>query len=155
MIRKAYFLLLLLVVGCNIPSTAARLAVHAMAELDSLQKIEERPALVFIHTNWCRYCQAMEHTTFRDRDIVSILNEKFWFVSFDAESKSDILYNGQTYHYKPTGNNTGVHDLAQELGSINGELSYPAICVLGADRKIIFQYNQYLSAKDLMRVLQQ
>lgn len=156
MIRKALFMLSLLAVSCVAQLTASpRLTIHTFGEIDSLQKIEKRNVLVFIHTDWCRYCQSMEHTTLKDRKIITLLNEKFWFADLNAEERQDIVFNGHAFKYKPTGSNTGVHELAEQLGTINGQVSYPTVCMLNPDYKITFQYNQYLSAKDLLKVLQE
>ena len=32
----------------------------SFAELDSLQRVEQRNVLVFIHTDWCKYCQILK-----------------------------------------------------------------------------------------------
>lgn len=154
MMRKACLLLLLLAFACVAQLTASpRLSVYTFAEIDSLQKIEKRNVLVFIRTDWCRYCQSMEHAAFKDKEIIGLLNEQFWFADLNAEERQDIVFNGHLFQYKPTGNNTGIHELAEQLGTINGQLSYPALCILDPDYKITFQYNQYLLPRDLLKVL--
>ena len=71
----------------------------------------------------------------------------------NAEEKSDITYNGQTYKFRPTGNNTGIHELGEKFTMPNGEAAYPSICILNPDFEIIFQYNQLLSINDLRLLL--
>ena len=88
-----------------------------------------------------------------DQDLIALLDERFWFVVFDAEEKKDVPFNGNVYHYKPSGNNTGVNELAEQLGTIENELRYPATCVLNPDYQIIFQYNQFLSPEQLKTIL--
>ncbi|MFD3004019.1 thioredoxin family protein [Pontibacter toksunensis] len=122
-------------------------------QLESLQKEERRPMVVFISTDWCRYCSGMKLSTFRDEQVVKLLNASFYFVSLNAEEKKDISFYGHTYKYKPTGNETGVHELAEQLGSIKGQLSYPTLSVLNADMEIMYQYGGFLSAKELVFIL--
>lgn len=154
MMRKRRILISFFVLGCIARLTASpRLNIYTFAEIDSLQKIERRNVVVFIHTEWCKYCQAMQQTTFKNKEVLDALNEKFWFAAIDAEAKKDIPFNGKVYLYKPTGSNTGIHQLAEHLGTINGQVSYPTICLLNAEHKIIYQYNQYLSSKDLLKIL--
>jgi thioredoxin-related protein len=154
MIRKIYILLALLVVSYVKPlSAAAHLTVYRFEQIDSLQQIEKRNVLVFIHTDWCRFCRAMEQTTLKNNDVVNMLNSQFYFVTLDAEEKRDILFHGKPFKYKPTGANTGIHELAVALGTINRQVSYPTVCILNADYELIFQYNQFLSAADLIKVL--
>lgn len=131
----------------------SQLQTYSFSQLDSLQKTENNNIVVFIHTDWCRYCQSMKNTTFKDKRVIKLLNENFWFADLNAEEKQDITFNGYTFKYKPTGNDTGTHELAEQLGKIKGKVSYPTLCILNPDNEIIFQYNQFLSSADLLKVL--
>lgn len=133
----------------------AQLKTHHFQQIDSLQKREQRPVVVFIHTDWCRYCQAMKNTTFKDEKVISLLNDSFYFIDFNGEEKRNIPFNGQSFAYKPYGVNTGVHELAEYLGNKDGRLSYPAISILNADSELIFQYHQFVSSIDLLKLLYQ
>lgn len=95
----------------------------------------------------------MKNTTFKNDEVINGLNQKFYFISLDVEEKQDIRFRGHTFTYKPTGANTGVNELAEQLGTINGELSYPAICFLNAEYKIINQQEGYLAAKGFLSIL--
>ena len=122
-------------------------------QLDSLQKREQKPVLVFIHTSWCKYCQAMEHTTFQNKEVKEMLEKSFYFVELNAEEKQDIIIKGRTFHYRPTGAGAGQHELAQELGTIDGKISFPTLCFLNADYEIIYQRSGFLTAKELKEIL--
>ena len=123
-------------------------------QLDSLQAIEKRPVLIFIHTSWCRYCQAMKHTTFQNQDVMNWLDSAFYRVSLDAETLSDITVREKTFRYQPTGNGVGQHELAQQLGAIEGILTYPTLCFLNTSYEIIYQQAGFLSASQLLSLLQ-
>lgn len=122
-------------------------------QLDSLQKIEKRPVVVFLHTSWCKYCGTMKNTTFKNNEVIKLLHQKYYFVSLDVEEKAAIPFRRYTFKYKPTGANTGVHELAEQLGTIKGQISYPSICFLNTDYDIIFQKQGYLGAKDFLSIL--
>lgn len=128
---------------------------YKFEELDSLQQIEQRAVIVFIHTDWCGYCHAMKKKTFKSEEVITILNDSFWFVSFDAEEKQPVTFNGDTYRFKPTGNNTGMHELSEHLAKVNNQTLFPATCVLDPSNNIVFQYNQFISAPDLLAFLQE
>ena len=146
--------LIFLIVGILFPLTVfSQIISQSFEQLAGLQKTQNRFVVVFIHTDWCKYCQAMKNTTFKDKEIAGLLNQNFWFVDLNAEEKSDITFNGQTYKFRPTGNNTGIHELAEQFTSLNGEAAYPSICILNSDFEIIFQYNQLLSINDLRLLL--
>ena len=123
-------------------------------EVDRLQHIQKRKIIVFIHTDWCQYCQRMKSTTFKNQEIIDKLNSDFYLIDFNAEEKRDITFNGQVFKYKPTGNNVGVHELALQLGTINKQIVYPVLCVLNEENEIILQYSNYLNAKDFKVLLE-
>jgi thioredoxin-related protein len=122
-------------------------------QLDSLQAIEKKPVVVFLHTFWCKYCGTMKNSTLKNREVISVINDKFYFVSLDIEEKKPIYFQSHTFHYKPTGVNTGVHELAEQLGTINGSIAYPGLCILNAANEIIYQKEGYISAKELLVIL--
>lgn len=143
----------LLFCSCKQISVFAQLQTYQFEQIDSLQKIEARPVFIFIHTTWCKYCTAMGQTTFKDKQTIAALNKKYYCIFLDAEIQKDIFFNNHLFKYKATGNNTGVHELAVLLGTTNGQVSYPAICILNADYEIIFQYSSFLSSVDLLKIL--
>lgn len=123
-------------------------------EAESLQQTQKRKIIVFIHTNWCQFCQRMKASTFKNQEIIEKLNSNFYFIDFNAEEKGDITFNNQTFKYKPSGNNVGVHELALQLGTMNKQIVYPVLCVLNEKNEIILQYNNYLNPKDFKLLLE-
>ncbi|TKB99027.1 thioredoxin family protein [Pedobacter cryophilus] len=120
---------------------------------DSLQSIKNKPLVIFIHTDWCQYCQSMENTTFKNKEIIKLLNEKFYFISLNAEEEKNIWFNQRNFNYQPTGYKTGINELAKELATHNGQLSYPAICFLNSKNEIIYQHHGFLSAPQFLKLL--
>lgn len=131
-----------------------QLQSRSFEAIDSLQKMEKKKIIVFIHTDWCQYCQKMKVTTFKNPEIIQSLNSDFYFIAFNAEEKRDITFNKQTFKYKPTGNNVGVHELALQLGTINNQIVYPVLCILNDKNEMILQYNNYLGPKDFKLLLE-
>lgn len=131
-----------------------QLKSRTFEEVDSLLQIQKQKIIVFIHTDWCQFCQRMKTTTFKNQEIIEKLNTDFYFIDFNAEEKRDITFNNQVFKYKPTGNNVGVHELALQLGTINNQIVYPVLYVLNEKNEIILQYNNYLSPKDFKLLLE-
>lgn len=119
---------------------------------DSLRK-ERRPVLVFIHTDWCTYCKMMELRTFSDANVVSKLQEKFYCVRLNAEETQPITFLQRTYKFKPTGVKTGVHELAQVLGTEKGKLSYPTTVFFDQNLQLQVRVVGALETKRLDSVL--
>ncbi|MFV5697081.1 thioredoxin family protein [Flavobacterium sp. ZT3R17] len=147
-------LLLLLLLFSVIPSGFAQLNVVSFEQIDSLQNIEKRKVVVFIHTDWCQFCHAMKNTTFKNESIIKELNNTFYFIDFNAEEKRTIIFNNASFKFKSTGNTSGIHELAMQLGTINKQLNYPAICVLNSKNEIIFQDNNYIKPKEFQLILE-
>ena len=131
----------------------AQIKTYQFEQIDSLQKIEKRNILIFIHTDWCKYCKMMQNTTFKNDHIIKMLNEKYYFITLNAEEKRTIFFNNHTFSYKPTGTNTGSNELTVQLGTIENKLSFPTLCILNANNEIIFQYPQYITTTDLKTIL--
>ncbi|MDI5948386.1 thioredoxin family protein [Flavobacterium yafengii] len=149
--KKNLYLLLLL---CSaIPAGFAQLHSVSLEQIDSLQRIEKRKTIVFIQTDWCQFCHAMKNTTFKNEEIIKELNNTFYFVDFNAEEKRAVVFNKTTFQFKPTGNNSGTHELAIALGTINKQLNFPVLCVLNSENEIIFQHSGYLKPKELKLIL--
>lgn len=127
---------------------------YTFEEVDSLMLSQKRPVLVFIHTYWCPYCRNMENTTFQDSQLTSILHSGYYFVALDAQTEKPISFKGHTFLFKPTGNGTGVHELAEALALMQGRVSYPTLCILNSEFEIIFQYAGFLNARQLEEVLE-
>lgn len=131
-----------------------QLKSRTFEEIDSLQQIQRRKIIVFIHTDWCQFCQRMKSTTFKNQEIIQQLNANFYFIDFNAEERRDISFQNKTFQFNPTGNNVGVHELALQLGTINKQITYPVLCVLNEKNEIIFQYNNYLNQRDFKQLLE-
>lgn len=164
--QKARYVVIILIcglfssyLGCSLPRNASsasdlKLKTFQFSQLDSLMRIESRPIAVFLRTDWCKYCKSMEQTTFRDAQIVQQLNHYFYFIPFNAEQKDPIVFKGNTFSYQPKGRNIGTHELALALGGENGKIAYPTFVLLNADYEITFQYGAYLSATEMLSVLE-
>jgi thioredoxin-related protein len=96
----------------------------------------------------------MKNTTFKDEKVGKLLTEQFYFVSFDGESKEDVTFLGRTFRFKPSGRNTGVHELAEQLGTKNGQLTYPSLVFLSPQYDILYQYDGFLSARQTRKILE-
>jgi thioredoxin-related protein len=137
-----------------IPSGFAQLKTYSFEQIDSLQRNQNRKIIVFIHTDWCKYCQAMKNTTFKNKEVTKTLNENFYFITLNAEEKRTISFNSRKFIFKTSGNTTGINELAYELATINNQTTYPTLCVLNPQNEIVFQESNYLPAKEFLILLE-
>jgi len=147
---KKWFLILAFLTAA---STFAQLKTHTFEEAEKLAAETPKPYVIFIHTDWCKFCKMMENTTFKNKEIIAALNRNFYFISFNAEEKKDIFFKETVFKFKPKGNNSGVHELATALAEKNGNTTYPTIAILNPDYSVVAQLQSYINAKDLLQVL--
>jgi thioredoxin-related protein len=63
---------------------------------DAIAALEKEPRKIFvdIYADWCGWCKVLDKNTFSDADVAKILNEQFYPVKMDAESKNVLTVNG-------------------------------------------------------------
>ncbi len=110
----------------------------------------DRKVVLKVYTKWCTWCQRMDSQTFSDPQIAAFLNEEFFPVKFDAETKKDIKYNGKTYSFVSTGKR-GHHELAATL--LRGRLSYPTIIFLDENGEYIQSIVGFKSPEEFEMIL--
>lgn len=118
-------------------------------QIDSLQKVSPKPIAIFIHTDWCKYCLMMQESTFKNKKVLQEINDNFYFIRFNAESKKKIFYNGTLFK-----NSSGKeHELALALASKKTGLNYPTIIFLTPSNEIMHQQNEFTDASTLLKVI--
>jgi thioredoxin-related protein len=122
-------------------------------EVEKLHQQKPKPILIFLYTDWCKICFGMKKTTFKNKDVIHILNEKFYLIYINGEEKRDITFLGKTFKYKPSGKNTGTHQLAKELASIKGKISYPTTIILNTKFEIDLQIDSHINSKKMNTIL--
>ena len=140
--RRTWKLLVLAFFFLNSAEVRAQeLITRSMEELSVLQSEEERAVLVFLTADWCTYCERIKNTSFRNPEIITKLNSEFYFVELDIEQEAPITLNGQEFVFKRSGEDTGVHELAEALGRIDGVLSTHTFVVLNPEWELVYQYS--------------
>ena len=117
-------------------------------EIKALQSVESKPIVVLIKTDWCKFCHAMQNTMLKTPQVSQLLRNNFYTIFLNAEEKKSIFFAGREFNFRQ-----GVNELAQELATINGRVSYPTLCILNAQNEIIYQYDGFLSAQAMEEVL--
>lgn len=90
-------------------------------------KVEQKKIFVDVYTNWCHWCKEMDKSTFKDAEVIKLLNEKFYAVKFNAEQKENIEFDNHTFGYRQSGRR-GAHELAMAL--LDNNMGYPSFVFL-------------------------
>jgi thioredoxin-related protein len=115
--------------------------INWMSIEEAAGKKKPRKVVIDVYTDWCGWCKKMDKTTFADEKVAKYVNDKFYAVKLDAESKEPITLNGKTYKYNPQAK---AHELALEL--LQGRMSYPTTVYLDEKFNTIQVQPGYLEA---------
>lgn len=107
---------------------------YTFSEAVALQKKNPRPIMVDIYTSWCGPCKMMSANTFGNAIISKYLNENYYPVKFNAETRDTVTFNDIVFTNKnPEGTPRPVHDFA--ISILDGKLSYPSVVFLNEEIK--------------------
>jgi thioredoxin-related protein len=123
---------------------------YSIEEAEKLSKEQGKKIMIDVYTDWCGWCKKMDKETFNHPVIAKYINENYYPVKLDAESKEDITFMGTTYKYVAQGAR-GYHELA--AGLLNGQLSYPSIAYLNEKLQLLGAIPGYKTAEDMEPLL--
>jgi thioredoxin-related protein len=89
-----------------------------------LQK-EQRPILIDLYTTWCGWCKQMDKKTYSNRQVAAYLQDKFYPVKLDAETRSVISWKGKEYRF-----NTNYRSNEFALYLTHGRLEFPTTIII-------------------------
>jgi thioredoxin-related protein len=112
----------------------------------SLEK-EKRPVLIDLYTDWCGWCKVMDKKTYSNQQVAEYLQEKFYPVKVNAESRDAIVWNGKTYRF-----NSSYRSNEFAVYITQGRLEFPTTVIIPADGEPQ-AIPGYLEPKDLELVV--
>jgi len=140
----------LLLVSLSLFSQQNTVKWYNFEEAIELNKTNPKKILIDVYTDWCGYCKIMDNRTFKNKDIARYINENFYAVKLNAESREPIEFAGRTYKWIAQGNK-GYHELAAVL--LNGKMSYPSIVYMNEKNQFITTVPGYRKPKEIEPIL--
>ncbi len=98
-----------------------------LAELKEAYAKEAKPIIIDVYTNWCGWCRVMDKETYNKESVASYINEHYYAVKFNAETKDSVEFAGKKFGYNPS---YKANELAVYL--LEGRMGYPATILLSA-----------------------
>ena len=119
-------------------------------EVSAKIKLQTKPVLIDLYTDWCYWCKVMDKNTFEDPTVAGLMSKYFYCVKFDAERKDTIAFLNKDWVFVP-GGRSGYHELAAYF--MQNNLSYPTMCVLTPDFKLITPLKGYMAVPQFEPVI--
>ncbi|HEY0261642.1 MAG TPA: DUF255 domain-containing protein [Chitinophagales bacterium] len=148
-ISSLFLSLFFVVLKAANPVPVAEKGIHWLSfdEMQQAQKVKPKKVIIDIYTGWCGWCKKMDKTTFENPAVADYVNENFYAVKFDAESKSPVSFSGKKYE-----NPNRYHDLAVML--MNGQMGFPTSVYLDEKlQPLTAPIASYLDAKQFETII--
>ena len=112
------------------PSEEVKVKWLSWEEAAELHKTTPKKFFVDVYTDWCGWCKVMDKKTFTDPKVAAYLEEHFYSIKLDAESRDAIQHMGTSFEFRevPESRRGGIHMLAYSL--LDGKMSYPTVVTL-------------------------
>jgi len=96
-----------------------------ISELTEAYSKQPKPIIIDVYTGWCGWCKVMDKETYNNDKVAAYINENYYAVKFNAESKDSVTFAGKRYGYNPA---YKANDLAVYL--LFGRMGYPTTVLL-------------------------
>lgn len=150
--RRITFLLLVTVLVSTMhlsaQSNPETIRWMSITEAEKLCAKEPKKILIDIYTDWCGWCKKLDATTYKDPRVVAFLNENFYAVKLNAESKEKISYQNKEYVYDPAQRINGV-----AVNFMSSSSGYPTTTFLDEKLNVISVVPGYMQADMMKNVL--
>lgn len=124
-------------------------------QLDDSLSVKPKKVFIYFYADWCVYCKKMEQSVFKNSKVISLLNDEYYTIKMNAESKEEIIFEGTKFINEQVGKNRNpTHQIPLLLASRkNQPFSLPAMVVLDENFKVTKRCFEYLSSKQLFQIL--
>jgi thiol-disulfide isomerase/thioredoxin len=128
----------------------SQIKTGTFSDLEIKQKENPKPIIIHIYTSWCSVCKIESFELSKDKDLVQLMNENFYFINFEAEkTKEKINFLGKEFNYLPNGN-SGIHELVLVLSKNKNQPVYPLWIILDKNWNLV-EYHEGLFKAEKMK----
>ena len=116
--------------------------------LDSLMLQAPKKVLVDVYANWCTWCKRMDKDIYNNEQAAAYINEHYYAVKLNAETKEPIVFKGETFTYDKRYKMNGL-----ALKLCNYEPSLPTTVILNTTLTKSVPFGGYLEIYQMESIL--
>lgn len=131
----------------------SQMKTGTFADLEVHRKENPKPVIIHIYTSWCSICKIESFKLNKDKNLVKLINENFYFINFEAEkTKGKIRFQGEEFNYLTNGN-SGIHELVLALSNNKKQPVYPLWVILDRDQKLAVYHEGVFTSQEMKQKL--
>ncbi|WP_333597436.1 thiol:disulfide interchange protein [Chryseobacterium flavum] len=131
----------------------SQMKTGTFSDLEVQQKENPRPVVIHLYTDWCAVCKIESYHLNKDKELVTMMNERFYFVNFEAEkTKEKIHFQNQDFEYLQNGN-SGIHELALALSKNKNQPVYPLWVFLDKHQNLVYYQEGQMTPEKMKQKL--
>lgn len=123
---------------------------YTFEEAVELTAENPRKILIDVYTDWCGFCKRMEEETFNHSSVARYINNNFYPVKFNSETKDTIYFQDHEFVNEGEGRRS-AHQLSIAL--LQGQMSYPTVVYLNEDLEILTTVPGFLTPDKIEPIL--
>ena len=143
------FLVIFVTFGYSQEKESTKVKWYNIEEAQKLNSQNPKKLIIDVYTDWCGWCVKMDRLTFSNPSIAEYINEKYYAVKFNAETKDSVVFAGNVFRNK--GGNRQPNDLAIAL--LQGKMSYPSIAYMNEKLELLSTVPGYYTAEQIEPIL--
>lgn len=125
----------------------------SLEEALAKQKKAPKPIFMEVYTDWYAQCKMLENNTFRDPEVIEIINRNFYPVKFNAEGNVGVNFQGNYFDNPSYDPNRKGRNSAHELTNYLKVQGYPSMYILDKNGDVQTQITGYKTSEELLRYL--
>ncbi|PWW19599.1 MULTISPECIES: redoxin domain-containing protein [unclassified Chryseobacterium] len=131
----------------------SQMKTGTFSDLEVQQKENPKPVVIHLYTDWCAVCKIESFRMNKDKELVNMVNDHFYFINFETEkTKEKIHFQNQDFEYLQNGN-SGIHELALALSKNKNQPVYPLWIFLDKHQNLVYYQEGQITTEKMKQKL--